>query len=114
MVKSGKLTDAEKFYIEQNPKGLTIKELADEMDRSLRIVGKYYKEVEQTKESAPPKSTEAVKNESQMFQLMGRKKRNDQHVATVMTPAASELADATRAKRLMNKKLTSAIHKPKG
>lgn len=114
MVKTGKLTEAEKFYIEQNPKGLTIKELSDEMDRSLRIVGKYYKEAEQVKESIPEKTAEEVKNESQMFKLMGRKKRNEQHVATVMTPAASEFADATRSSRSMNKKLSSAIHRPKG
>ena len=114
MAKGGKLTDAERFYIEQNPDNLTIKEMADKLDRSLPLVGKYYRVVEENKAQEPPKTAEEVKNESQMFKLMGRKVRNNQHVATVMTPAASELADAQRPQRLSSKKLNSAIHKPKG
>lgn len=114
MVKTGKLTDAEKFYIEQNPDHLTIKEMADKLDRSLPLVGKHYKEAEANKVPDPPKTAEEVKNESRMFKLMGRKERKGQHVATVMTPAASELADAQRPQRLSSKKLNSAIHKPKG
>ena len=43
---------------------------------------------------------------------MGRKKRGDEKVATVMTRAASEMADDTRPKRVLNKKLQKSIHKP--
>jgi hypothetical protein len=45
---------------------------------------------------------------------MGRHKRGDAHVATIMTKAASEMSDATRPARLTSKKLQAAIHKPKG
>jgi hypothetical protein len=113
MVKQGKLSKQEQFYIEQNPEKKTIHELAKELDRSPKIVAKHYTE---TTESVIETTTEVaeVKPESPMFKLMGRKERSGQHVATIMTKAASELSDATRPARLTSKKLQAAIHKPKG
>ena len=114
MAKAGKLTSAEQYYIETNPHSKTIHELATELDRSPKTVAKYY-ETKAVIEVTPEEKAQIVNPESPMFQLMGRHKRNDQNVATVMTKAASELADATRPNRVANKgKLKDAIHKPKG
>jgi len=114
MVKTGALTKVEKFYIENNFDKMTINELSKELDRSIKIVGKYVTTVQgELKENPPPeKTTEEIKNEAQMFQLMGRHERKGQHVATVMTKAASELADATRPGRIQSKKLQESIHRP--
>lgn len=116
MVKSGKVTKVEQFYIESNPENKTIHELASELDRSPKIIAKYYTE---KKAVEPESSTEAapappISNpEAPMFKLMGRHERQGKHVATVMTRAASELADSTRPARLKDKnKLANAIHKP--
>ena len=113
MVKQGKLSKQEVFYIEQNPDKRTICELAKELDRSPKMVVKHYTETAEAVVEATAEATEA-KPESPMFGLMGRKERNGQKVATIMTKAASEMADATRPNRIVNKKLMAAIHKPKG
>lgn len=114
MAKSGKLSAAEQYYIETNPHGKTVHELAAELDRSPKTVAKYY-ETKAVIEVTPEQKAEIANPESPMFKLMGRHIRGDKHVATVMTQAASELADATRPARLTEKgKLKDAIHKPKG
>ena len=113
MVKSGKLTAAELYYIKHNPDGKTIHELAAALDRNPKTIAKYY---EIDKDNEKPQTTAPAKpedHESPMFKLMGRHKRNNQNVATVMTQAASELADETRTARLKEKdKFSKAIHKP--
>ena len=118
MVKKGSLTKQEVFYIEQNPEKKTIHELAKELDRSPKLVAKHYVQPVMTpiEESVatPTATTTTTHAESPMFQLMGRKQRSGKNVATVMTKAASELADATRPSRIANKKMQSAIHKPMG
>jgi hypothetical protein len=113
MVKQGKLSKQEQFYIEQNPEKKTICELAKELDRSPKVIAKHYTEATEPVAEATAAVTE-TKAESPMFKLMGRKERSGQHVATIMTKAASELSDATRPARLTSKKLQAAIHKPKG
>jgi hypothetical protein len=113
MVKQGKLSKQEQFYIEQNPEKKTIHELAKELDRSPKVVAKHYTEATEPVIEATAEVTK-TKSESPMFGLMGRHKRGDAHVATIMTKAASELSDATRPARLTSKKLQAAIHKPKG
>lgn len=115
MVKGGTLTKSEKFYIQQNPDNLTIHELAKELDRTPRYIAKYYINPEEKKNTEPEKPKDIANKESPMFTLMGRHKRGKQNVATVMTKAASELADSTRPERIKMKKETqAAIHKPKG
>jgi len=114
MTKSGKLSAADLFYVKRNPDNKTIHELAAELDRSPQTIAKYY-EQEKEVEKVAEVTTATPPPESPMFQLMGRHKRNDKNVATVMTKAASELADATRPNRLKEKnKLAGVIHKPKG
>ena len=112
MAKGGKLTKQEIFYIQQNPENLTIHELAKELDRTPKLIAQHY--IEPEKETQPePKPV--ADTESPMFKLMGRHKRGKQNVATVMTPAASELADSTRSSRKSNpSKIESAIFKPRG
>jgi hypothetical protein len=115
MVKGGKLTKAELFYIEQNPNNLSIHELANELDRTPRLIAKHYivKEKVESVETTQTQPETIAKPEAAMFKLMGRHERSGKHVATVMTKAASELSDATRNSRLSGKnKLASAIHKP--
>ena len=112
MAKSGKITKQEIFYIQQNPENLTIHELAKELDRTPKTVATYYIEPEQVKEEEPQKPV--ADKDSPMFKLMGRHKRGEQNVATVMTKAASQLADETRPKGDRLGKLKSAIHKPRG
>jgi septum formation inhibitor MinC len=113
-MKKGKLTKEEIFYIEQNPENLSIKELSQSMDRKIDMVARHYKEQEPVLSSEPPSHTQPINIDSSILQLMGRHKRKDQYVATVMTQAASELADNTRPDRIKSPKLMSAIHKPKG
>ena len=113
MAKSGKLTKQEIFYIQQNPDDLTIHELAKQLDRLPKTVSQHYKD--NKKEVKKETQEKPVANkEASMFKLMGRHKRGDQNVATVMTKAASELADSTRSQRINSDKLNSAIHKPRG
>ena len=113
-MKAGSMTKQEIFYIQQNPENLTIHELAKELDRSPKMIAKHYieKKKEEEKDVPPPPVADT---ESPMFKLMGRHKRAGQNVATVMTKAASELADSTRSDRIKNAgRLASAIFKPKG
>lgn len=114
MVKKGSLTKQEKFYIKENPEKKTVCELAKELDRSPGVVAKHYIQPAFDAPVEPVPTPPVANPEAPMFQLMGRHKRNNTHVSTVMTKAASELADATRPARIANKKIQSAIHKPKG
>jgi hypothetical protein len=112
MVKKGKLNKAEKFYIEGNSQKST-EDIAADLDRSVTIVEKHLATIPKTTPTEVQQEATNDEGEAQMFKLMGRHKRQGQHVATVMTRAASELADATRGPRTLNKKLQQAIHKPK-
>ena len=112
MAKRGSMTKYEIFFVKQNPDNLTIHELAKELDRTPNMIAKYYIDPEK-KQEQQQKAIEENKPEPQMFALMGRHKRGDQNVATVMTKAASELADATRPIENLSQKLKSAIHRPK-
>ena len=81
--KTGKLNKVEKFYIENNS-DKEISQIAKDLNRS------------------EAKSDDASS-------LMGHNDRG----STVMTPAASELSDSTRGKRLSKNINHSAIHKIK-
>jgi len=110
MVKRGKLSKVEQFYIEGHA-DLSAEDLATELDRSINIVQKHLDTMpEPTKTTEQPKPD--TEEEPRMFQVMGRHERAGEKVATVMTQSASQFADETRPKRTMNKKLQEAIHKP--
>lgn len=112
MVKKGRLTKAEKYYIEGNT-NLPVEDIAKDLDRSVPVIEKHLAQLDLPKEEPAPAKPEK-KEDPKILQLMGRKERAGQHVATVMTPAASELADETRPNRIVNKKIQAAIHKPRG
>jgi chorismate mutase len=111
MVKTGRLSKVELDFIRQNI-DKNVDEIALELNRSVHLVKKA---VTKLKKKSPPKKEKTIKRrpqESQLMKLMGRHKRGDTNVATVMTPAASQLADSTRRSRLKNKKIQESIHRP--
>lgn len=111
-MKKGRLSKAELYYIEGNS-DRPAEEIAKDLDRNIELVKKYM--VEKPKDSEKTKKTKKVKkNEPEILTRMGRHERNGENVATVMTQAASEYADACRPQRIANKKMNEAIHKPKG
>lgn len=111
-MKRGRLSKVEKYYIEGNT-NLPITELAEALDRGEDIVQKHINSIKPPTQSTTQPKENVDEDEPKFFKLMGRKKRGEQNVATVMTPAASEHADSTRSQRVMNKKLQQAIHKPR-
>lgn len=110
--KKGPASDIEIFYIQQNPDSLSVDELANKLCRTPAQVKKILEDVGSQKRS---KTTKTRKDEAIIDNLMGRHKRNGKIVATVMTQAASETADATRKNRInLTRKTRDAIHNPKG
>ena len=112
MVKRGKLSKVETYYIEGNT-SLPVADIAKELDRSEAIVQKTLDAIAPTEE-AEADAPVISKDEPRMLKAVGRHQRNGETVAVVMTEAASSLADTTRPARTMNKKLQNAIHKPRG
>ena len=80
MNKKGKLSTAEKFYIEQNVGEKDVKTVAKDLNRSESVVQKYWVGYQKL-------STKAGGHFAR------------QSGATVMTPTASILADETRTKK---------------
>jgi len=115
MVKRGALSKVEKFFIEGNA-NLPVEDVAAELDRSVNIVQKHLDTIKTkpAKKKSTKKKAKKQPKDTQFQMLMGRKERQGEKVATVMTRSASELADDQRPKRLVNKKLQKAIHKPRG
>lgn len=100
MLKKGPLNKVEKCYIDNN-KDLSIEEICVDLNRGKKIVENYRK-IEETNNHEEKK-----KEKGRVLELMGKKRG-----ALVMTPAASELADATKTKRNSMKHLQSSIHRP--
>lgn len=101
-MKRGPLSKAEKFYIDNN-RTMGIDQLVIDLDRAQNQIEKYLKETENAKKNV---------KETLMRKTMGRHERNGKPVATVMTPAASELADDQRAMLNSKKKNQEAIYRP--
>ena len=90
--KRGKLNKVELFYIDNNA-DKSVADLAKDLNRS---------------EASIKKHTQVQDDKSNIGQLMGHK---EDRGVTIMTPAASEVADETRASRIgMSKKHQDAIH----
>ena len=100
--KTGKLNKVEKFYIENNS-DKDVSEIAKDLNRSEASVKKHMKTTPREKH------TSEIRSEETASDLMGRNDRG----STVMTPAASELSDSTRGRRISKNKNHSAIHKIK-
>ena len=108
-MKKGRLSKAELYYIQNTD--IPAEDIAKDLDRSIDLINKYLpKKPKKVEKKDPPKKRE----EPQMVKNMGRHKRKGEYVSTVMTPAASELADAQRPQLIASKKIQEAIFKPKG
>lgn len=112
--RKGPLTKAEKFYID-NHLDAPVKELAEELNRSEKIVKNYIgtrteDSPEQTEDS--PEQTEED-NSMKVGNLMARK---EDRGVTTMTPQASALSDEKRSVYLKNRqynRYSQSIHKIK-
>ena len=100
--KTGKLTKVEKFYIDNNT-DKTVEEIAKDLNRTENAVNKYISE------STDTGHVDTARDEkSTVGELMGHK---EDRGVTIMTPAASELADETRPTRVQNTtRYSDAIH----
>lgn len=122
--KRGKISNVEKFYIQENPKELSTAALARELNRTTTQVEQVMKsktKVEAKPQKKPSKKPETKKKEQKktikpkanqgpkVKDLMGKNDRG----STVMTGSASELSDETRAKRVRKQtRVDSAIYRP--
>lgn len=117
-----RLSNAELYYLAQNPDGKTAKELAKELGFHENVIKKYLTppktevvEYDEEIELPKPKVKQIPLGEN-ADEMMGKKVRNGQVVGTVMTPGASQVADDMRKKKgnvSLKDSLRSAIHKPK-
>ena len=100
--KTGKLTKVEIFYIENN-QDKNVDEVAKDLNRTKATVQKY---IDSTTDTG---HTDTVKSEkADVSELFGHK---EDRGVTVMTPAASQLADETRSTRVnISDKHKNAIH----
>lgn len=85
MAKKGPLSKIEKFYIEHNHEQMTVEDFCKTLDRAKGIVKKY---VAECKSSESDKSTPFI----------------HQNGSTVMTKAASEIADHNKGRNSMSAK----------
>ncbi len=132
MVKNNKdkLTDIEIFYIKENPDKLSVRELAEKLGRNRSTVHKHMVKVvkttvveEPTKEVVQEEVKSPVKQTTQSVGLDAKRafahvRKKGHSMATVMTPAASEIGDEAgkHNRRSIHDipSLKNAIHKPYG
>ena len=98
--KTGKITKVEKFYIENNSNE-TVEGIAKDLNRSVSFVKKH--------SAVDTGHTDTIQDEkSNVGELMGHKEGRG---VTIMTPAASEVADETRPTRVkIQQRHKNAIH----
>ena len=98
--KTGKITKVEKFYIDNNP-SLDASDLAKDLNRSVAFVEKHIKKVDTG-------HVDVAQEKKSASELFGHK---EDRGVTIMTPAASEVADETRSSRInISSKHQNAIH----
>lgn len=102
--KKKKLNKAEEFYVKNNPDSKSVEELAKELNTVIEVVQPFY-----TAPVKPPKQ------ETLVNKLMGKKVRNNEVVATVLTEGAEQLSeDAKKARKGLPNDNKAFIHKPMG
>ena len=111
-----RLSRAEVFYIRENPDNKSIEQLSKELGYGIPIIKKYMSptKVVTVQEQSKQKS---IPFEENADMRMGKRVKNNEVVATVMTPGASEVGDIAREKLgsvRLGKSIESAIHRPKG
>jgi len=82
--KRGPLNKAEKFYLDNND--TPVEELAEDLNRSEKVINTYLTSTDNLQSP----------NTHTVGSLMGGKTGSGRKGVAVMTPAASELSDATR------------------
>lgn len=127
-MKKTPLTDVEIFYIQNNPDNLSAAELAKKFDKHLNAIYKHWVK----KFTAPPTTPDPKPEPVAVVEppkppvgkgpnaklAFGHVRKKGQSLATVMTPAASEIGD--EASKFNRRKvgdipaLKHAIHKPYG
>jgi len=109
--RKGPLTKAEKFYIDNHP-DTPVKELAEELNRSEKIVkNRIGTQTEVSSEDSPEETQED--NSMKVGNLMARK---EDRGVTTMTPQASALSDEKRSEYRKNRqynRYSQSIHKIK-
>ena len=92
MSKKGPLTKVDKFYIDNNS-GLTSKELASDLDRSVATIAKHRKVKTKHVASIKKETKSSVVGDLMRNTTASQKRKG----VTIMTPAASELSDETKS-----------------
>ena len=98
-MKKGPLSNEEKQYIEENLE-VDVKDLAESMDRSLKLVKAHLGKISKKEEPKP-------KHEPKTMQLLAR---NADRGVVVMTESASSHFDENRKKSEPPKRYLSLIH----
>ena len=98
--KTGKITKVEQFYLDNNS-SLDVGDLAKDLNRSVSFVKKHAKKTDTG-------HVDTAQEKKSMGELFGHK---EDRGVTIMTPAASEVADETRQGRInQSKRHKNAIH----
>jgi hypothetical protein len=105
--KSGPLNRVEKFYID-NHSDKDVKDIAEELNRNQKIISKYLNSKPKTEHTS--KAQDEQKETLIAGELFGHKKGRG---VTVMTPAASERADASKANPPKRASNSTFIHRIK-
>ena len=105
--KSGPLNRVEKFYID-NHSDKGVKDLAEELNRNQKVISKYLGG--KTEKVATSEAQDKSKENVIAGELFGHKEGRG---VTVMTPAASEQADAFKSGALKKSESPSCIHRIK-
>ena len=101
--KTGRLTKIEKFYIANNL-DKDLETLSKDLNRTKAAVKKHVESLKDTSHTTTTRDDEETQSVSD---LMGRK---EDRGVTIMTQAASQVADSTRAKRLNTAGNQDSIH----
>lgn len=115
-----KMTDIEIFYIKNNPDNLSDKELAKKVGRSVTAVKRILaeKKVEPVVQASEPEPEPVVPNKPRGLaqKAMGHLRKNGHSLATVMTEAASQIADESRKsgkhKKSFNEQFKDCVYRP--
>lgn len=122
MGKRKKLTEVEKFYVENNINSVSIDEMAKKLDCTKTVLVPFY----QPPKSEPVQSAQVPEPAKEPIKTgpetvapvfpkgMVRGAFARRRTAVVMTPAAAEMGDEIRAKSGKKKNNPNQIHKPYG
>ena len=112
MAKKKELSTADKHYIEQKHFELDDKQLSKDVNVILSVVRKFVDTL--PKEVDIPEDKPESEDPGPQGNVNDLMAKNEKYGVTVMTPAASQMGDATRHHRIgKSKKMESMIHQCK-